>query len=110
MPCESVPPAGPSSLRHFGTSFQDAATVDVANKIAAIDVDADEEMGEDEAEAAASSEDTQHAASKPPRPEPPKALFLNFTSDLLPHSSTRKKSKQKKQTAYKVNGVNILNR
>lgn len=37
-------------------------------------------------------------------------LFLNFTSDLCPQKSNKKKSKQKKQTAYRVNGVNILNR
>lgn len=37
-------------------------------------------------------------------------LFLNFTSDLSPQKSNKKKSKQKKQTAYRVNGVNILNR
>ncbi|KAI8366568.1 hypothetical protein BD560DRAFT_400701 [Blakeslea trispora] len=38
------------------------------------------------------------------------ALFLNFTSDLSPQKMSRKKPKPKKQTAYRVNGVNILNR
>jgi hypothetical protein len=38
------------------------------------------------------------------------ALFLNFTSDLSPQKMNKKKSKPKKQTAYRVNGVNILNR
>ncbi|GAN03496.1 hypothetical protein MAM1_0041c02950 [Mucor ambiguus] len=38
------------------------------------------------------------------------ALFLNFTSDLSPQKMSKKKSKPKKQTAYRVNGVNILNR
>lgn len=38
------------------------------------------------------------------------ALFLNFTSDLSPQKMSKKKTKPKKQTAYRVNGVNILNR
>lgn len=38
------------------------------------------------------------------------ALFLNFTSDLSPQKMNKKKTKPKKQTAYRVNGVNILNR
>ncbi|KAI9487842.1 MAG: hypothetical protein EXX96DRAFT_473971 [Benjaminiella poitrasii] len=38
------------------------------------------------------------------------ALFLNFTSDLSPQKMSKKKNKPKKQTAYRVNGVNILNR
>jgi hypothetical protein len=37
-------------------------------------------------------------------------LFLNFTSDLSPQKMSKKKPKSKKQTAYRVNGVNILNR
>jgi hypothetical protein len=37
-------------------------------------------------------------------------LFLNFTSDLSPQKMSKKKPKPKKQTAYRVNGVNILNR
>ncbi|RUS35601.1 hypothetical protein BC938DRAFT_470493 [Jimgerdemannia flammicorona] len=37
-------------------------------------------------------------------------LFLNFTPDLSPQTATKKKPKAKKNTTYKVNGVNILNR
>ncbi|KAI8978520.1 Myc-type, basic helix-loop-helix domain-containing protein [Pilobolus umbonatus] len=38
-------------------------------------------------------------------------LFLNFSSDLSPQkTSNKKKERVKKQTAYKVNGINILNR
>ncbi|KAI8049120.1 helix-loop-helix DNA-binding domain-containing protein [Gilbertella persicaria] len=48
-------------------------------------------------------------ATQPKRPIT-QALFLNFTSDLSPQKMSKKKSKPKKQTAYRVNGVNILNR
>jgi hypothetical protein len=37
-------------------------------------------------------------------------LFLNFNADLAPQSSSKKRSKEKKQLTYRVNGVNILNR
>jgi hypothetical protein len=39
-------------------------------------------------------------------------LFLNFTSDLSPQTtpSRKKSSTQTKKAAYRVNGVNILNR
>jgi hypothetical protein len=39
-------------------------------------------------------------------------LFLNFTSDLSPQTtpSRKKSSAQTKKAAYRVNGVNILNR
>ncbi|KAI8149463.1 hypothetical protein BJV82DRAFT_504378 [Fennellomyces sp. T-0311] len=40
--------------------------------------------------------------------QPPQALFLNFTTDLSPQMP--KKKTKKRQTAYRVNGVNILNR
>ncbi|KAI9489709.1 hypothetical protein BDB00DRAFT_842109 [Zychaea mexicana] len=40
--------------------------------------------------------------------QPPQALFLNFTTDLSPQ--TPKKKTKKRQTSYRVNGVNILNR
>ncbi|KAI9474887.1 hypothetical protein BDB00DRAFT_860084 [Zychaea mexicana] len=40
----------------------------------------------------------------------PQALFLNFTSDLEPHVNVRGSSKPKKTPAFKVNGVNLLNR
>src|SRR6185437_1747996 len=33
-------------------------------------------------------------------------LFLNFTSDLATQHVTRKKTKDKKQVTYRVNGVN----
>ncbi|KAG0171265.1 hypothetical protein DFQ28_002502 [Apophysomyces sp. BC1034] len=65
----------------------------------AIDEDSDEEDDE-------SSVDEQPQSSN----KCPGALFLNFTSDLSPQKMNKKKSKPKKQTAYRVNGVNILNR
>ncbi|CAO3593823.1 unnamed protein product [Absidia cylindrospora] len=37
-------------------------------------------------------------------------LFLNFTSDLSPQKTNRSSNNRKRQTAYRVNGVNILNR
>lgn len=57
------------------------------------------------------SEDDSSQDEIPPTKRPvTQALFLNFTSDLSPQKSTKKKTKPKKQTAYRVNGVNILNR
>ncbi|KAI8969244.1 hypothetical protein BDF20DRAFT_152821 [Mycotypha africana] len=47
------------------------------------------------------------SGNRPPLSQP---LFLNFTSDLSPQKLNKKKTKSKKQTAYRVNGVNILNR
>ncbi|KAI8145870.1 helix-loop-helix DNA-binding domain-containing protein, partial [Fennellomyces sp. T-0311] len=38
------------------------------------------------------------------------ALFLNFTSDLEPHVNIKTANKPKKTPAFKVNGVNLLNR
>jgi len=43
-----------------------------------------------------------------PRKDQP--LFLNFTPDLSPQLMSKRKSKDKKQMTYRVNGVNILNR
>lgn len=58
-----------------------------------------------------STTNTSAQNKRPPPPPPPtQALFLNFTSDLSPQKMNKKKSKPKKQTAYRVNGVNILNR
>ncbi|KAI9256525.1 hypothetical protein BDA99DRAFT_441873 [Phascolomyces articulosus] len=51
---------------------------------------------------------TEEAINKQPTHQPPQALFLNFTTDLSPQ--TPKKKAKKRQTAYRVNGVNILNR
>ncbi|KAI7854432.1 hypothetical protein BDC45DRAFT_440679 [Circinella umbellata] len=52
---------------------------------------------------------TEDAINKQqPTHQPPQALFLNFTTDLSPQ--TPKKKTKKRQTAYRVNGVNILNR
>ncbi|KAI8098908.1 uncharacterized protein BX664DRAFT_319901 [Halteromyces radiatus] len=46
-------------------------------------------------------------ATRPPN----QVLYLNFTSDLSPHTSRqRKKGSQTNKSAYRVNGVNILNR
>ncbi|KAI8368009.1 hypothetical protein EDC96DRAFT_552909 [Choanephora cucurbitarum] len=57
-------------------------------------------------------DDSETDSSQDGHPKPPitQALFLNFTSDLSPQKMSRKKPKPKKQTAYRVNGVNILNR
>ncbi|ORY91933.1 hypothetical protein BCR43DRAFT_497514 [Syncephalastrum racemosum] len=55
-----------------------------------------------------SSPTSSSAATPSAAPGPPQALFLNFTSDLLPQN--KKKAKPKRKAAYKVNGVNILNR
>ncbi|KAI7857906.1 hypothetical protein BDC45DRAFT_345359 [Circinella umbellata] len=41
---------------------------------------------------------------------PPQALFLNFTSDLEPHVNMKASNKSKKAPAFKLNGVNLLNR
>ncbi|KAI8328103.1 helix-loop-helix DNA-binding domain-containing protein [Chlamydoabsidia padenii] len=38
------------------------------------------------------------------------ALFLNFSSDLSPQKVNKAPKKCKRQAAYRVNGVNILNR
>lgn len=38
------------------------------------------------------------------------ALFLNFSSDLSPQKMNKAPKKCKRQAAYRVNGVNILNR
>lgn len=62
-------------------------------------------MDEDEDSEEESSQD-----ETPPKRPVTQALFLNFTSDLSPQKANKKKSKPKKQTAYRVNGVNILNR
>lgn len=61
-------------------------------------------MEEDESEED-SQDSTDHNSTKRPQ-----ALFLNFTSDLSPQKMNKKKAKPKRQTAYRVNGVNILNR
>ncbi|ORX82308.1 hypothetical protein K493DRAFT_307850 [Basidiobolus meristosporus CBS 931.73] len=56
-------------------------------------------------------EDSLHGEVKQKPSQPPSAqpLFLNFTADLNPHHGG-KKPKAKKNSSYKVNGVNILNR
>ncbi|KAI7894096.1 uncharacterized protein EV154DRAFT_499355 [Mucor mucedo] len=56
------------------------------------------------------SEDDSSQDESPPKRPITQPLFLNFTSDLSPQKANKKKSKPKKQTAYRVNGVNILNR
>ncbi|CAO3613804.1 unnamed protein product [Cunninghamella echinulata] len=59
-------------------------------------------------------EDMSDSASPPPSSNKqhsrPQALFLNFSSDLSPQKVNRKPKKSKRQAAYRVNGVNILNR
>ncbi|CAG8596239.1 100_t:CDS:2, partial [Ambispora leptoticha] len=54
-----------------------------------------------------SDDEMQDTSSDHPSNQP---LFLNFTSDLAPQHMSKKKSKEKKQLQYRVNGVNILNR
>ncbi|CAM0137204.1 unnamed protein product [Umbelopsis sp. WA50703] len=56
------------------------------------------------------SEDEDDTPIKQEGTNPPQALFLNFSSNLTEHSFGKKKQRGKRQTAYKVNGVNILNR
>ncbi|KAI9252651.1 Myc-type, basic helix-loop-helix domain-containing protein [Sporodiniella umbellata] len=57
------------------------------------------------------SQDDSSASNSPSSTaKRPQALFLNFTSDLSPQKMNKKKAKPKRQTAYRVNGVNILNR
>ncbi|KAG0170101.1 hypothetical protein DFQ28_003849 [Apophysomyces sp. BC1034] len=63
----------------------------------------EEDEGEDDDDDSDSSMDDAVTIQRP-NPQP---LFLNFTSDLSPQKG---KKKPKKQTAYRVNGVNILNR
>lgn len=85
------------------------------------DDDFDMAMDEDDDSEEDSSQDddnncistpTSSTSSTPTTKQRPvtQALFLNFTSDLSPQKMNKKKSKPKKQTAYRVNGVNILNR
>ncbi|KAI8647201.1 hypothetical protein BD408DRAFT_408773 [Parasitella parasitica] len=80
------------------------------------DEDFEEDSSQDDCDAATSSSTTSYSnhcssssSSSNKRPAT-QALFLNFTSDLSPQKMSKKKSKPKKQTAYRVNGVNILNR
>ncbi|EPB88724.1 hypothetical protein HMPREF1544_04483 [Mucor circinelloides 1006PhL] len=81
------------------------------------DEDSEEDSSQDDGETstpssiASSSNATNNnnSSSNSKRPVT-QALFLNFTSDLSPQKMSKKKSKPKKQTAYRVNGVNILNR
>ncbi|KAF1803290.1 hypothetical protein FB192DRAFT_1277695 [Mucor lusitanicus] len=78
------------------------------------DEDSEEDFSQDDGETStpssiASSSNAGSTNSNNKRPAT-QALFLNFTSDLSPQKMSKKKSKPKKQTAYRVNGVNILNR
>ncbi|KAI7870937.1 hypothetical protein BDF14DRAFT_1314999 [Spinellus fusiger] len=69
--------------------------------------DLDDDSSFDEA---GNTQSAQQSGDEYPKPRSNQALFLNFTSDLCPQKTNKKKMKPKKQTAYKVNGVNILNR
>lgn len=78
------------------------------------DEDSEEDSSQDDGETStpssiASSSNAGNTNSNNKRPAT-QALFLNFTSDLSPQKMSKKKSKPKRQTAYRVNGVNILNR
>ncbi|KAF7731564.1 hypothetical protein EC973_009328 [Apophysomyces ossiformis] len=64
----------------------------------------DLEEEEDDTEGSMDDSTSNSTTIPPPNPQP---LFLNFTSDLSPQKG---KKRPKKQTAYRVNGVNILNR
>jgi hypothetical protein len=57
-----------------------------------------------------SDEDDDMTPVKHETSEHPNGLFLNFSSNLTEQSFGKKKPKNKRQTAYKVNGINILNR
>ncbi|GAA5796348.1 hypothetical protein HPULCUR_001718 [Helicostylum pulchrum] len=78
-----------------------------------MDEDSDADSSQDDETSIPSSSSSSTTTSTPnnqnKRPIT-QALFLNFTSDLSPQKMNKKKSKPKKQTAYRVNGVNILNR
>ncbi|KAG9302341.1 hypothetical protein G9A89_008833 [Geosiphon pyriformis] len=63
---------------------------------------ADEDYSDDEDDYEMQDLTRQHQNNQP--------LFLNFTSELAPQEMAKKKSKEKKQLQYRVNGVNILNR
>ncbi|CEP07617.1 hypothetical protein [Parasitella parasitica] len=77
------------------------------------DEDSEEDSSQDDGDTATSSSTASYSnnsgSSSNKRPVT-QALFLNFTSDLSPQKMSKKKTKPKKQTAYRVNGVNILNR
>lgn len=70
--------------------------------------DTDNESTDDDEEMSDSASPPPQTSNKQhPRPQ---ALFLNFSSDLSPQKVNRKPKKSKRQAAYRVNGVNILNR
>lgn len=68
--------------------------------------ESEEELSQDDTPCSSSSSSTSSSSNN----KRPQALFLNFTSDLSPQKMNKKKAKPKRQTAYRVNGVNILNR
>ncbi|KAI9025084.1 hypothetical protein CLU79DRAFT_746214 [Phycomyces nitens] len=109
MPAQSQPTAippvhltlqGPLRTEQFA-----AMMIDEDDDFLEDDDEDDEDSSADEAQPPSK---TQKAND--PKRLPNQALFLNFTSDLNPQKKSKKKSKPKKQAAYKVNGVNILNR
>ncbi|KAG2176005.1 hypothetical protein INT44_000484 [Umbelopsis vinacea] len=57
-----------------------------------------------------SDEDDDMTPVKNESSDHPQGLFLNFSSNLTEQSFGKKKTKSKRQNAYKVNGINILNR
>lgn len=73
------------------------------------DEDSDEDSSQDDGDTSTPSSVASSSNSNTNKRPVTQALFLNFTSDLSPQKM-KKKSKPKKQTAYRVNGVNILNR
>ncbi|KAI8068996.1 hypothetical protein BDF21DRAFT_425904 [Thamnidium elegans] len=79
-----------------------------------MDEDTDADSSQDDETSIPSSSSSSTTTSTPTNNQNKRpitqALFLNFTSDLSPQKMNKKKSKPKKQTAYRVNGVNILNR
>ncbi|GAA5809499.1 hypothetical protein MFLAVUS_002908 [Mucor flavus] len=77
-----------------------------------MDEDSDAESSQDDETSIPSSSSSTTTSTPNNQNKRPitQALFLNFTSDLSPQKMNKKKSKPKKQTAYRVNGVNILNR
>ncbi|KAL0089737.1 hypothetical protein F4703DRAFT_1479758 [Phycomyces blakesleeanus] len=112
-------PLSPASISpvHLTAPHRQARTED---QFAAMMIDEDDDFLEDEEDEEDDEEDSSVDEQSPnarrnqnfedPKRLPNRALFLNFTSDLNPQKKNKKKSKPKKQTAYKVNGVNILNR
>ncbi|KAI8364742.1 uncharacterized protein BYT42DRAFT_590221 [Radiomyces spectabilis] len=88
------------------------SSISPEEKLAAMMVDDEDDSAEDNDTDSSTEESSPPTTTTTTMTKPqPQPLFLNFTSDLSPQKIGKKKSKAaKRQTAYRVNGVNILNR